>query len=1355
MADFGWAFVKGNLVTGSAPPSGAVQFNDGNNKFAASGDLVFISGSTSQLNLTGNLDVIGDVSSSATIHAGGIEVSGNVNISGTLAVNELLVNVENRNVTNISATGSTQFGDTTDDTHVFTGSMSISASANPLILQGVQPGTPPNTSSYLALDSNYQLVLTSAAGESSGGTIGEAEDGTYTDGLFSDFTENTPIGTAIDKFNEILKIIVPGPAPAVDRIDYTNTSGIETKLSFETSIQAPTGYVDVDSTGSFTSPPGIDDQYTVTTSGEDFRLGVYDGTQEITGVINFNVAEQLKTNEVNYSTDAFGNAESGSLNLYLNETLLRTLDLSSFTGTGNPNTGSASDLNSNGSGFFDVSVSASATDQNGSTYDIFQHRTAKYVIDPSDQNKGWNYAKIEHVYGSTTYVTNFVQWFNDTDASSQAMTVSSPSVTFTGNGSKFLSGVKYFRSASLAYSAEVSNVYKFTYPTGNVLTFNESANLDPITAQSLPSTNATNLFDKVLQVAASTETNDDIMLNDSATLSFNLTHPFKTNLSTAGSVTTDEILIYNRDTANSNTLENFEIEEGYRIQINDYNSQSDVTAISQAWSSNATIDSGKADGYNNGLIYYNSRLYSPLQGANGGDFSSLANGPTGNENYSGVTGTQTFYRKIENTTGSPVRDLKIISTKNTKINTDSLSDNDNVKFSVKIPGVTGWMVISDNFTYGNISDDDGALINGANDNSNTGINDTGNSDHCITFGTASIPAGQYAVVKIEANAGWTKYFETLQFQLGASDDPGAPVAAPALDDIDSSNNGNDNAKLSFGTSNPISGFVNVEGDSTGSMEDINSNERYRLSGDRRGVFSSKPVILGTLNQDVGASGDNYPANSFHNAYTGSLVLEVNGTEVHEVSLASSLNAVSNDYNGNSSGFSFSAVSFSETSDSIPDYTKPYRTGDYQIGTDDQNVGWNYARVIHRTATDQTTNYVEWVVDTSASVATSISSPTLTNFNHTNIYYQSGIGYFASNPTASFSFSGSNFYNNVYQNGNAISFPTLNSASINSITGSGTGLTTLTTLDNNMDMPALDNSPDCELTDITVSASVTYTGGTSISGGLGLFTSRDASVSGRIIHPLKSGTTTTSTASKTAFMRYSGSNGSTDLGTQEYFNTETYRIISGNYATQADVTSSSNAWDSSISMNDGASYPEYNDGMVTANGYLISPFNIGNAGDTRNVDESGTLQAPAGNPNYSDSELSESVRTYYRYFRNTGLTAVQTFNLYIEGDATIVAKQGSVHYGALDANNRINIELKVPGQTAWGDIAIPWNGITPNFDGAGMLNGGNGNLDQDASDGSNVAIKLSTLSWPSNDYLVVKISAHKDWTGYLTQVTASY
>ena len=112
MADFGWAFVKGNLVTGSAPPSGAVQYNDGNNKFAASGDFTFVSGATSQLNLTGTL-----------------------NVSGTINANQYNVNVTNQNVINLSATGSTKFGDSTDDTHVFTGSLNVSAASNPFVLQ--------------------------------------------------------------------------------------------------------------------------------------------------------------------------------------------------------------------------------------------------------------------------------------------------------------------------------------------------------------------------------------------------------------------------------------------------------------------------------------------------------------------------------------------------------------------------------------------------------------------------------------------------------------------------------------------------------------------------------------------------------------------------------------------------------------------------------------------------------------------------------------------------------------------------------------------------------------------------------------------------------------------------------------------------------------------------------------------------------------------------------------------------------------------------------------------------------------------------------------------------------------------
>lgn len=1402
MADFGWAFVKGNLVSSSAPPSGAVQYNDGNNKFAASGDLIFISGSTSQLNLTGNLDVVGDVSASTfygdgsnlsgitttpagadtqiqynnagnwgastnlTFDGSTLNLTGTLNVSGTLAVNELVVNVENRNVINISATGSTQFGDSTDDTHIFTGSMSISASSNPLKLYGIQAGTPPNTSSYLALDSNYNLVLTSAAGQSSGGTIGEAEDGTYTDGLFADFLASTPIGTAIDKFNEILKIIVPGPAPSVDRINYTNTSGVETKLSFETQLQAPTDYVNVGSTGSFTSPPAgppaIDEQYTAIASGEDYRLGVYNGTQEITGVINFNVSEQLKSTEVNYSHDAFGNAESGSLKLYLNETLLHTLNLDGFAGAGNPNTGSASDLNASGSGFFDVSVSASATDQNGSTYDIFQHRTAKFVIDPNDQNKGWNYAKIEHEYGNVTYVTNFVQWFNDTDASSQAMSVSNPRVTFTGNGSKFLSGVEYFRSASLEYNADVNNAYKYTYPTGNVLTFNRFSNVDPISAQSLPATDGTDLYNKVFRITGSTVTNDDTMLADSTTISINLTHPLKTNLSSTGSVNVDGILIYNMDSSNSNTEENFEIED-YRIISDNYNSQVDVTASSNQWNSENHMTSSGAHGYTDGLIFYDSKLYAPSKAprSNNGDFASLTNGPSGNPDYSSIiTGTRTFYRKIQNTSASDsVYDLKIISTKSTKINSNSLLT-DNVKFSVKIPGATGWMVISSNFVYGSISDGHGALIAGASDNSNTGTNDTGDSDHCITFGTASIPPLGYAVIKIEADASWEGYFETLQFQLGASD-VSAPTQAPVLDDLDLDDTAGVYAKLSFGVSGSLSDYSNVTGSSIGgNLNDYNINEPYPDDNDdRRGIFKAFEVMGGTLNEDVASNGSNYTANSFFNAYTGSLVLEVNGVEVSTLSLDSSLSSLNN--LSSNTGFSLSAVSFSTTTDGIPDYNKPYRTGTYSIGTTLQNKGWNYARVIHRVgASDTTTNYVDWVVDPSGSTAPmSFSNASLSDFGHTDVYYQSGIGYFASRPTASYEFIASEVYSNVYNSSPSAIYSTSTNSAVTSVRISGSGVNTQVVSNTATPLPNLNGNPGCQSADIDVTGSILFNSLTSIKDGLSLFTNYTTTTKFDIVHPLKSRVITT-TLSKTNFMVYSGSLGSTNLNTDEHFGLETYRIVSGNYANQSDVTSSSNVWDSSISMNDASSYPEYADGLVTVNGYVISPTKIGDSGNTENVGDGGTLQAPPGNPDYSSVGLSENIRTYYRYFKNnSGTLQASGLTISLYGDATLVPTTDSV-----GANKNVMVEIKVPydpsytggsdKSTGWCDIAQPLDDqLDPKDDGFGLyINTLDTTID---SGGATNTLNFFSSGIYSNQYFVVKITAHKDWTGYITQVGMVY
>ena len=58
-----------------------------------------------------------------------------------------------------------------------------------------------------ATDDVVKYVKPSQLTAGSAGVIGNAEDGNYGDGLFTDFNSNTPTGTAIDRFNELLKIL--------------------------------------------------------------------------------------------------------------------------------------------------------------------------------------------------------------------------------------------------------------------------------------------------------------------------------------------------------------------------------------------------------------------------------------------------------------------------------------------------------------------------------------------------------------------------------------------------------------------------------------------------------------------------------------------------------------------------------------------------------------------------------------------------------------------------------------------------------------------------------------------------------------------------------------------------------------------------------------------------------------------------------------------------------------------------------------------------------------------------------------------------------------------------------------------
>ena len=78
-------------------------------------------------------------------------------------------------------------------------------------------------------------------------------------------------------------------------------------------------------------------------------------------------------------------------------------------------------------------------------------------------------------------------------------------------------------------------------------------------------------------------------------------------------------------------------------------------------------------------------------------------------------------------------------------------------------------------------------------------------------------------------------------------------------------------------------------------------------------------------------------------------------------------------------------------------------------------------------------------------------------------------------------------------------------------------------------------------------------------------------------------------------------------------------------------------------------------------------------------------------------------------------------------------------------------------TAWGDAIRPFSsGDQPITDGKGILNLGGTDLNQTVDgSGREIPLQLQAKQVRSTQYFVVKISAHKDWTGYLSRIEVDY
>lgn len=155
----GWAYVSCSAGTGAdsaGGPTGSIQFHSGSSVPGGSG----LSGSANLLYLT--------ASSLLTL-------TGNMHITGTLMVSGNVIaknfDVINHTITYLSSSGDSKFGDTTNDTHQFTGSVYVSvASSQPSIFavsaSGAQPSVGINTDTphaSLTLSGSYAIQYHSTA----------------------------------------------------------------------------------------------------------------------------------------------------------------------------------------------------------------------------------------------------------------------------------------------------------------------------------------------------------------------------------------------------------------------------------------------------------------------------------------------------------------------------------------------------------------------------------------------------------------------------------------------------------------------------------------------------------------------------------------------------------------------------------------------------------------------------------------------------------------------------------------------------------------------------------------------------------------------------------------------------------------------------------------------------------------------------------------------------------------------------------------------------------------------------------------------------------------------------------------
>lgn len=600
---------------------------------------------------------------------------------------------------------------------------------------GTLTGIPDPTSSLDVANKNYVDNLVST-----GGKIGNPEDGVFTDGLFEDFVPNTLIGTAVDRINEVLKSLAPSPAPVLTIANAT-TTGVSGKLSFD----------DTHAIAGVAAYPAININTLVSVAGN--VRGIINASTTVVGTIAQNVAPNY-TNSRPYPNYSFGSADQGLLHLEVNGTVVKSITLSTFV--------SGASVDANGSGFT-LSAATSVKFDNGNSLDLFKYRTGTFTIAPASMVPGYNSVRVRHEYVTGSFRdTNSSVWVVDNDVN--ATSYDTPVLnSLVSTGSSYISGVRYHTGGTAAFSVAIHNAYKNTFSnSASALSFN-GVNCSCV-SQALPSmtdyTNDISVSSKTATINAARVLNSSISVSASTLRTVQST--ITSSIASIGNILIDATVDDATAILETFNGENYRMHSG--IVLNDVSyGTGTAKASAYSWDSTQNLASGSTS-HNSGLLVSGGELTYPNNTTHigtvvSGNFAAASNGYASNADYTAVTGNRTYIRYFYDSLARSNFRLNVVATGTSFVSVATGVSGNNLTLEIVAPNTTinssGTPVWKDaNVAHSGIDTDIGCYA-GAFGNSIP-------TNWGLTLGSKNTSnSGKVIAVKITASAAWTGKISTL------------------------------------------------------------------------------------------------------------------------------------------------------------------------------------------------------------------------------------------------------------------------------------------------------------------------------------------------------------------------------------------------------------------------------------------------------------------------------------------------------------------------------------------------------------------------------------------------------------------